>query len=316
MSDFVKKLYAWCLNKVRFVAGAIIAFLPRVLSNEKKSVAFLKRVFMILAMMLFMCPVIFRVGGGASASGIPDLSNCTATYVVLDDGHGNWRVKFTSSGTWTPTKTITIDVFLVGGGGGGGLSGYWGGNGGGGGRVGTHASIVLVKDTAYSIVVGAGGASGAIGGSTSAFSYTVLGGSAGAESAGSGSGASGGGAGARYSDGSAGIGGSNGSNGASSTSSETRTGGTGDGLTTREFGESSGDLYAGGGGGGAGANGYNSAAGSDGGGHGGDKNTIGSNATANTGSGGGGGGSGNGSNYAGGLGASGICIIRNHREAA
>ena len=31
---------------------------------------------------------------------------------------GNWRIKFLSSGVFTPLKNMTVDTFLVGGGGG------------------------------------------------------------------------------------------------------------------------------------------------------------------------------------------------------
>ena len=44
----------------------------------------------------------------------------TGTYECIDDGGGNWRIKFLSSGVFTPLKDMTIDVFLVGGGAGGG----------------------------------------------------------------------------------------------------------------------------------------------------------------------------------------------------
>jgi len=81
MSEFVKKLYAWCLNKVRFVAGSIRAFLPRVLPGKKKSIAFLKRVFFLSAVLLLACPVIMRTGGSMS-TGLPVFST-TATYTLL-----------------------------------------------------------------------------------------------------------------------------------------------------------------------------------------------------------------------------------------
>lgn len=302
MSEFVKKLYAWCLNKVRFVAGSIRAFLPRVLPDKKKSIAFLKRVFFFSAVLLLACPVILRVGG-ASALGIPNLSNCTATYVILDDGNGDWRIKFTSSGTWTPTKTITIDVFAVGGGAGGGVGRY----GGCGGYTTTQNSVVLQAGVAYAIVVGAGGAVASVGNESSAFGVTASGG-------GTYGGGSGGGAGSSWTSSAGGNGGSDGSDGADVVNSSTNTGRSGQGTTTREFGESTGDLYAGAGGGGtpstslAGGTG-----GSGGGGRGGNAGTITPFAgTANTG-GGGGGGSASG---VGAQGGSGICVIRNHREAA
>ena len=77
----------------------------------------------------------------------------TGTYQVLDGGDGNWRIKFLSSGTFTPLKNMTIDAFLVGGGGGGGRGVYmngdslYGGGGGGGGYTKTVSSVVLSANT-------------------------------------------------------------------------------------------------------------------------------------------------------------------------
>lgn len=57
----------------------------------------------------------------------------------MDDGNDDWRVKFLTSGTFTPNIDVLIDAFLVGGGGGSGGGYYGGGNnaafntGGGGG---------------------------------------------------------------------------------------------------------------------------------------------------------------------------------------
>ena len=95
------------------------------------------------------------------------------TYQVLDDGGGNWRIKFLSSGTFTPLKNMVIDVFLVGGGGGAGSS-YCGE--GGAGYTTTVRSVVLTANTAYSIVVGAAGTNGnpsSAGGETTAFTASA-----------------------------------------------------------------------------------------------------------------------------------------------
>lgn len=165
----------------------------------------------------------------------------TGTYEYIDDGDGNWRIKFLSSGTFTPLKDMTIDVFLVGGGGGG---------------------------------AGSNSSAAASGGSTSAFGLSVNGGS-GATNSVAGHGGSGGGAPwpNTYLSGKGGNGGSNGGNGEDTyiSASSKKSGGAGQGSTTREFGETSGDLYAGGGGGG-GLNkdtGSVSAGGAGGGGRGG-----------------------------------------------
>lgn len=61
---------------------------------------------------------------GGSAISVPIIGedfNWTGgdgTYQVLDDGGGDWRIKFLSSGPFTPLKDMVIDAFLVGGGGG------------------------------------------------------------------------------------------------------------------------------------------------------------------------------------------------------
>lgn len=218
------------------------------------------------------------------------------TYQVLEDGDGNWRIKFLSSGTFTPLKGMVIDVFLVGGGGGGCRSVFYG-NGGGGGYAKTVKSIVLTANTAYSIVIGAGGSAyvdkdnpGTSGGDTSAFSETAAGGAPGTPSKG---GAGGSGGGSYNSNSSVGYdGGSDGSKGGG------QNGGSGQGTTTREFGEANGDLYAGGGGGH-----YSGSLGVGGSGGGGNAKESG---VANTGGGAG----------SGGEGGSGIVIIRKHKEAA
>jgi len=53
---------------------------------------------------------------------------------LIDDGSGNWRVKFTSSGRQTlkVNKQLSIDIFLVGGGGAGCTTSFVTGGGGGG----------------------------------------------------------------------------------------------------------------------------------------------------------------------------------------
>ncbi len=283
MSEIVKKLYAWCLDKVRFVAGAIIAFLPRALPNKKKSVAFLKRVFLVLAMILLMCPVIMRVGGKAATGGFPEFTY-TGSYTLVDDGGGDWRIKFLTSGTLVVTSgSVTVDVFLVGGGASGakGNTAVYRRLGGNGGF--TYAGTYVVsKNTSYNIIVGAGGngASAGVdssvgGGTSTAFGLSAAGGQS--RDHGSAYGGSGG-------SGHEGTAGSNGSNG---------TGlyyGIGQGTTTREFAESSGALYAAGGAAGGSVSG---ASNTGNGGRGGDNN-----------------------NYTAGSGGSGIVIIRNHRAAA
>ena len=81
---------------------------------------------------------------------------------------------FTSTGStnFITDVALTADVLIVGGGGGGGIS--IGGGGGGGGVV--HLRGLSVAAGTYSMVVGAGGASGTVGSNSAAFSSTAYGG--------------------------------------------------------------------------------------------------------------------------------------------
>ena len=245
-------------------------------------------------------------GGGISA---PKFTY-TGTYEYIDDGNGNWRIKFLTSGVFTPLKDMVIEVFLVGAGAGGGKTLTTTGStpgassGGGGGFTKTVRSVILTKDTAYEIVVGVGGAPEVDGGVTSAFNETASGGKKGGRITGDQKGVAGGaggsGGGGANTALASGAGGSDGSDGSSVTSGS---GGIGQGTTTREFGEATGDLYSGGGGGASKTIlGTTTAAGGDGGGAKG-----GESAADNTGGGGGGND---------GYGGSGIVVIRKHKEAA
>lgn len=237
----------------------------------------------------------------------------TGTYEYIDDGGGNWRIKFLTSGTFTPLKAMTIDVFLVGGGGGGNIYA-----GGGGGYTKTAKSIELAPKSKYAIVVGSGGAGikteaeAKAGGITSAFGETANGGIGAGharEDYDGGAGGSGGGA-AGY----RGNGAKGGEDGGSGGSTTLGAGGAGQGTTTREFGETTGVLYSGGGGGSAYREYSGGTGGQGGGGDGGASGYPGSNGETNT---GGGGGAGSDDNMSyGGTGGSGIVIIRKHKEVA
>lgn len=194
---------------------------------------------------------IFSGGSDISAPIIGRDFNWTGgdgTYQVRDDGDGNWRIKFLSSGTFTPLKDMVIDAFLVGGGGGKGGA-YCGA--GGAGYTTTVMSIVLGANNDYLITVGAAGTNGrssTSGGVTSAFAVNAAGGNnttggSSSKPKGGGDGGSGGG-GPSVSAHATAAGGTDGSDGAKGLSS----GGKGQGTTTREFGEANGDLYASGGG--------------------------------------------------------------------
>lgn len=219
---------------------------------------------------------------------------------------GNWRLKMLTSGTLTIRNMYgslgNVDLFAVGGGGGGAVSGttFRGGGGGAGGNATTVSRANITAQT-YNVVIGSGGASGQDGTVSSIGQYTANGGKAGVQVTG-GNGGSGGGAGGWGNNVDGGNGGSNGSNGGGTEF------GSGQGTSTREFGASTGKLYAGGGGGGYGQDNSGRRSNPGVGGEGGGANAA-ENATANTGGGGGG------SNLYGtaGSGGSGIIIIRNHR---
>lgn len=217
----------------------------------------------------------------------------------VTDDYGNWRLKFMTSGLLTfknlGNAKDGIDLFLVGGGGGTYDNDPYGATGGGGGGYTlTQRALFILRGKAYKIDVGAGGQAGADGGRSSAFGHSASGG----KGTSNGNGGNGGCGGAAYSNGSGGSDGGNGT-GAGGTP------GTGQGTTTREFGESTGDLYSGGG-----AGSVQSGQGGQGGGGGmhqdGEDNTGG-------GAGGSNGGTSNPQSHTGG---SGIAIIRNTRQHA
>ena len=230
---------------------------------------------------------------GGTTKGTP-VFTYTGTCEILNDS-SSWRIKFKTNGTLTFSGPIMIDAFLVGGGGGGGgcqkthsNSDIYAGGGGGGGYTKTAKRNILEGNTNYPIVIGGGGtyggwsASSTSGGTTTFNNYVAYGGAGG--SGGGGMGGNGGSGGGH------GDGGSGGSNGGNGGSSWLGNGGTGQGTTTREFGEASGTLYSTGGIG----SGYASAG-------------------ANTGNGGGGGQARPIDHCDGGTGGSGIVVIRNAR---
>ena len=257
----------------------------------------------------------------------------TGNYQVIDDGDDGWRIKFLTSGTLKLDRRSKIDVFCVGGGSSGGTEAFYSENpsgwagivfgcfGGGGGYTTTLKGVNAYPNTNYQITVGAGGAVYPSYNSTNMaeFSYNR-----GNPSYAFGCVANGGGSPYVV------DGGNRGGNYASEGPSESyppENGGSDGyyygsqyGPTTREFGDPSGALYAGGGGGSAGSNYPNSYGngGDVGGGHGASVSSAATNGTENTGGGGGGGLVRYGSSSQilkrpGGAGGSGIVIIRNHR---
>ena len=218
--------------------------------------------------------------GGSAGGGVLPEFTYTGTYQLIDDGGGNWRIKFLTSGVLTFTKLGSaskgIDVFLVGGGGGNGNSANisdWCAAGGGG-YTKTVKNLIVQKGVEYPIIVGAGGTRPTTsntqtrGGTTSAFNVSIEGGYSGKA-----------------------FNGGDGGEGSIYGSKP----GKGQGTTTREFGESTGDLYASGGY-------YNANNGTNGEGNGADNTGNGAGGTNN--------------NNKSTVGGSGIVVIRNHREVA
>nr|DAH19516.1 MAG TPA: hypothetical protein [Caudoviricetes sp.] len=172
----------------------------------------------------------------------------TGEYNERDDG----VVELLTSGEFVSLNDQYVDIFLVGGGGGGcSASGTYGSAGGGGGYTKTLL-IGLSKDRSYNATIGAGGegttasnTTANSGGDTIFGNVSVNGGNGGrtyyangGTCHSGGNGGSGGGGGAK--------GGTDGNNG-NSYNNNFIFGGKGQGTTTREFGESTGKLYADGG---------------------------------------------------------------------
>ena len=245
-----------------------------------------------------------------------NLFSYTGSKNVIHDGNGNWRIKFYTSGTFVANYNASLDVFAVGGGGAGTYAASdRGGGGGGGGYTTTSKGFTVFSATSYSVVIGAGGTNnssntGGTGGTSSFSSVRAAGGTSTipveTAAGNGGNGGSGGGMSGYYNRaGDALKGGSNGGN-AAYTWAESGRRGIGQGTTTREFGESTGDLYSGGGSGAERGNTTTIIAGGSGGGGTGGNGGAG---TANT----GGGGGGSTAQSGGGAGGSGIVVIRNHR---
>lgn len=250
---------------------------------------------------------------------------------VYSDGT-YWYHVFKSSGTFTPSQSLTADYLVVGGGGGGG-NGRAGGGGGGGFRTSIGGSALSLTAQAYTVTIGAGGAAATQGSNSIFSSITSTGGGYGGGlnstyAAGNG-GSGGGGAGDTVSGTSGGTGtagqGSNGgkgkwdnanpraggggggagavgSDGFSGSASTGGAGGNGSSSSLSGFSV----TYAGGGGGAVGGGVSSPGLGGSGGGGAGSKddNAVAISGTANTGGGGGGGGG------IAGLGGSGIIIVR------
>lgn len=247
------------------------------------------------------------IKGGGGDDGIVKFSYTGSS--VID---GN-ILRLLDSGDFTLlSKDTLVDLFLVGGGGGGGCGNNWenssgtadfylGGGGGGGGYTHTQKAVILSQGTTNQAIIGAGGAQATDGGQTAFVGFTANGGAkatnASASSVGQGKGGAGGSGGGnggsvkKDDDGNFstqyGAGSKGGADGANSSA-------TGQGTTTRAFGETDGELFSTGGDGG----GLNKS----------DYNRKGADGGDNTGNGGGGGVGYTGNT--GGKGGSGIILIR------
>ena len=194
---------------------------------------------------------------GKVGAGAPKFTY-TGQYNVRKDG----VVELLTSGTITFLSPAVIDLFMVGGGGKGGRcvmtssSTYYTANGGGGGGY-TRTIKRLVAQGSYEINIGVGSTAANVDGGSTAWgaAYTVAGGKSAAQMSAAPAAASpgrmggSGGGGGVISNSDYGTGGSDGNNGEQGYFGPVA-GGTGQGFTTREFGEATGKLYAGGGGGG------------------------------------------------------------------
>lgn len=114
--------------------------------------------------------------GGSIPVGVLTYTYSGGMSQLFDEGSGNWRIHFLTSGTFTSNANASIEAFLIGGGGAGNQKG----GAGGGGYSATASSISLLSNEPYEIIVGGGGElSGAAGINTTAFGYTGTGGGGG-----------------------------------------------------------------------------------------------------------------------------------------
>jgi hypothetical protein len=275
-----------------------------------------------------------------STTGAEEIDTTVAAGGGIVTVSGGYRIHtFTSSGTFTVNKSMSIEVLVVAGGGAGGCGNGGGGGGGAGGIV--YKAVHVITISSYSVTVGTGGTPRTTGisdnGGNSVFdSITAIGGGGGpactggpivGSNGGCGSGGnatggggtatqenSGGGTGYGHNGGSSdytthayggGGGGGAGAVGANGTSSAGGIGGIGTAFAI----SGSSIFYAGGGGGGSNSASvsYPPGLGGNGGGGAGGAAVVGITGTPNTGGGGGGGGAGS---RLGGNGGSGIVIIR------
>lgn len=169
--------------------------------------------------------------------------------VIYDDSTYFYHV-FGSSGTFTPTQSITADILVIAGGGGGGSNS--GAGGGAGGLLGFSSQSLTASP--YTVTVGAGGASNTSAGAGANGSNSQFGGLTAAVGGGYG----GGGGVVNSAGGNGGSGGGGGGRSGGSPAGGTGTSGQGFAGGTGVNTNSTNPYGGGGGAGGAGGNGFNS----------------------------------------------------------
>jgi hypothetical protein len=269
----------------------------------------------------------FSLYGLAATGTTPVIAPKASGGNIIDFDGTYWIHTFLTSGTFTPSTSLSCDALVVAGGGGGG-----GQNGGGGGAGGFRTITSLSVTSAQTVTVGGGGANGTASipgtqGASSVFStVTSAGGGGGGYSTAGAGGSGGSGGGGAPNNGTGGAGNtpstspSQGNSGGNAGVGPTYRGGGGGGasaagtpgsnLGNGNGGAGTANSYSGSsvtyaGGGGGGAEGTAGAGGAGGGGNGGNF-ASGTSGTVNLGGGAGGGGAGN----PGGTGGSGVVIIR------
>ena len=134
-----------------------------------------------LSSIIVACAVLAALSTAQTAKAVDVVGDANAETTISPS---NTIIKMTQSGTLTVTEPGEIEILLVAGGGGAGAtySQLHGGGGGGGGVV--HIRNLSVSVGEYPIVIGAGGAVNGggkpLGGSTTGFDYTAIGGGPGA----------------------------------------------------------------------------------------------------------------------------------------
>ena len=179
----------------------------------------------------------------------------TGDYVVIEDTATTWRIKFLTSGVLTFYEDIVIDIFGVGGGGAGAgcnSAASSPGGAGGSGYTSTVTNVSLAANEPYELIIGDGAPQSdkkVLGqdGKATIFGDNILianGGLGGSYSYSRGGNGGSGGARSTVKSTTGGIDGGNGTSKDTDGNNEPAYAGKGQGTTTREFGEATGELYA------------------------------------------------------------------------